>query len=285
MRIWFLLMSLVCTVSTFAQTSPSCCNLTATTEFAMLTVDGKFVDSHLEPQPTTVPDDIGQMITFKTEDGKTGRAFEILTPYQTNSYLFIFQEWWGLNDHIKNEAIKYFKELRDVNVIAIDLYDGKVATTREEASQLMQNADEERIRHIINGAIKHVGKQANIATLGWCFGGGWSLQATLMVKEKQQTGAIMYYGMPEKDMTKLQENLHSDVLFIFAEHDDWINTKLLSEFENKMEQLPQQLFVERYNAPHAFANPSNPGYNAAYTEDAFKNSIKFLRKRYYLKGG
>lgn len=285
MKFWMLLLSLTYTLAVFAQTTPSCCNLTATTEFAMLTVDDNFINSHQEPQPTTVPDDIGRMITFKTEDGTPGRAFEILTPYQTNSYLFIFQEWWGLNDHIKNEAIKYFKELRDVNVIAIDLYDGKVATTREEASKLMQGADEERIRTIIEGAIKYVGKQANIATLGWCFGGGWSLQASMMVKEKQQTGAIMYYGMPEKDMTKLQENLHCDVLFMFAQQDDWISAKVLSEFENKMEQLPQQLFVEKYNAPHAFANPSNPGYNKAYTEDAFKNSIKFLRKRYYLKGG
>lgn len=210
----------------------SCCSMTATEEFANLTADNSFKASHLEPQPTTVEEGIGNMITYKTPDGNRANAFEILTPYGGNSWLFVFHEWWGLNDHMKNEAIKYFKELRDVNVLLIDLYDGNVATTRDEAGKLMQAVKDERAKAIIEGAIKHVGKRANIATVGWCFGGGWSLQAT-MLADKQATGAVMYYGMPEKDKEKLSEELKADVLFMFAEQDEWINAEVLADFEQK----------------------------------------------------
>lgn len=262
----------------------SCCSMTATQEFANLTADNGFKASHLEPQPTTVEEGIGTMITYKTPDGNRANAFEILTPYGGNNWLFVFHEWWGLNDHMKNEAIKYFKEMRDVNILLIDLYDGNVATTREDAGKYMQAIKDERAKAIIEGAIKHVGKRANIGTVGWCFGGGWSLQATLLAG-KQATGAVMYYGMPEKDKEKLSEELKADVLFMFAEQDEWINGEVLAEFEKNMDDVSQKLYVERYNAPHAFANPSNPGYNKAFTDDAFEKSLKFLRKRYYLKGG
>lgn len=266
-----------------AQTTASCCAMTSTQEFAHLTVDDKFVEAHLDPESTKLTEDIGEMITYKTSDGGRANAFEILTPYGTNSWLFVFHEWWGLNDHIKNEAIKYFKEFRDVNILVLDLYDGQVATTRDAAGKLMQGADEDRIKSIIEGAIKHAGKKANIGTLGWCFGGGWSLQATIMA-DKQAVGAVMYYGMPEKDKERLA-TLQTDVLFVFAEQDEWINEDVLATFEANMEELPQKLYVERYDAPHAFANPSNPGYNKEFSEDAMKKTLKFLRKRYYLKGG
>lgn len=269
--------------STLQAQQMSCCSMTATEEFANLTADNSFKASHQEPLPTTVEDGIGNMITFKTPDGGRANAFEILTPYGTNNWLFVFHEWWGLNDHMKNEAIKYFKELRDVNVLLIDLYDGNVATTRDEAGKLMQAVKDERARAIIEGAQKHVGKRANIATIGWCFGGGWSLQATLLA-DKQATGAVMFYGMPEKDKEKLSA-LNADVLFVFAEQDEWINADVLGNFEKLMSEQPQELYIEKYDAPHAFANPSNPGYNKTFTDDAFGKSIKFLRKRFYLKGG
>lgn len=264
-------------------TALTCCNLSATQEFAHLTVDARFTAAHLNPQPTSITEDIGNTITYKTPDGASANAYEILTPYKTNSWLFVVHEWWGLNDHIKNEAIKYFKELRDVNILVLDLYDGQVATTREDAGKLMQGVKDERAQSIIEGTIKYVGKKANIATVGWCFGGGWSLQATILA-DKQATGAVMYYGMPETNQEKLN-NLQADILFIHATQDDWINDDVVARFERQMEQSPAKVFVERYDAPHAFANPSNPGYHKAYTEDAFENTLKFLRKRFYQKGG
>ncbi len=278
-----ILLVLVITVSAFAQSKPTCCSMTATQEFSILTADANFNQSHAEPLPYTYDDDLGQMVQFKTPDGKKTAAFEIRSAYNNEKWLFVFHEWWGLNDHIKKEAVKYFKSLKDVNVLVLDLYDGKVATTREEAGKLMGSADEARMRSIIAGALKHAGKQASVATVGWCFGGGWSLQATLAAG-KQAAGAVVYYGMPEKDLEKLK-TLEAPVLFMFAKKDDWINQEVVTQFEADMLAAGKTLTIKTYDAVHAFANPSNPNYDVAAANDAYEASIKFIRAQLNKKGG
>lgn len=230
----------------------------------------------MEPENRTFQEDIGEMIFFKCSDGKDARAFQILTPYGTNKYLLVFHEWWGLNTQIKEEAVRLFKTLRDWNVIAVDLYDGKSTLQREEAAALMQNLDSKRAETIIQGILKKIGKNARIATIGWCMGGGWSLQAAIM-GGKQTLGCVMYYGFPEKDVEKLKK-LQSDVLFINALQDEWINKETVDEFKNNMKAAGKKLQVIDYDAPHAFANPSNPGHNKAFTEDAMKKVIQYLQK-------
>jgi len=280
-----LLLALLSTmaISLVAQNKSTCCSMSPTQEFAMLTTDTDFKASHAEPLPYVYNEDIGQMIGFKTPDGKRANAFQILTAYKTDKWLFIFHEWWGLNDHMKKEAVKYFQSLKDVNILVIDLYDGQVATTREEAGKMMGALDDARARSIIEGAIKVAGKNANIATVGWCMGGGWSLQASLMAG-KQATAAVMYYGMPEKDVEKLK-TLQTDVMFVFAAKDDWINRDVLNTFEANMKAAEKTLVVEEYDAVHAFANPSNPNYDLAASTDAYTKTIRFISKRFYQKGG
>jgi len=84
--------------------------------------------------------------------------------------------WWGLNDYIQEEAEKLQKDLKNVNVLALDLYDSKVATTRDDAMKYVGEAKQERVRAVINGAFDYVGAKAQMGTIGWCYGGGWSLQ-------------------------------------------------------------------------------------------------------------
>jgi carboxymethylenebutenolidase len=55
-----------------------------------------------------------------------------------------------------------------------------------------------------------VGNKAKVFTIGWCFGGGWSLQ-TALLGGNQVVGCVMYYGMPEADVNKLK-TLHCDVI-------------------------------------------------------------------------
>src|ERR1035437_3955472 len=133
--------SIVFASQSFAQTS--CCSKPTET-FALLTKDKKFVNAHLEPLPFTLVNPIGKEISFKTPDGKEGYGYEIKSEKFTNNYVFVIHEWWGLNDYIKQESEKIFKILGNVNVIAIDLYDKKVATTRDSAGKYMQAIKTER---------------------------------------------------------------------------------------------------------------------------------------------
>ncbi|MEO8762415.1 MAG: dienelactone hydrolase family protein [Bacteroidia bacterium] len=255
----------------------SCCaKPSSTNTFAMLSHDKKFVASHLEPTPFVLANPIGKEITYKTPDGKEGYGYEIKATKPTNNYVFVIHEWWGLNDYIKQEAEKIYSTLGNVNVIAIDMYDKKIATTRDSAGKYMNSLKPERGEAIIKGVLNYVGTKANIATIGWCFGGGWSMQASLLAG-KQSKACVMYYGMPE-DKTEKLKTINAPVLFVWAEKDQWINKEVVTKFEANMKTLNKPLTVKSYDADHAFANPSNPKYSKEFADDAMKNFIEFIKK-------
>jgi carboxymethylenebutenolidase len=261
-----------------AQSQQSCCVVAnSNTTFAMLTHDQKFIDTHLDPNPFNLENKIGKEITFKTNDNQLGHAYEIKAATASNNYIFVIHEWWGLNDYIKQEAEKIYKTLGNVNVIAIDLYDQKVAIVKDSAAKYMQSVKTERAESIINGVLNYVGKSANIATIGWCFGGGWSMQAALLAK-KQSIACVMYYGAPEENIDKLK-TLNSPVLFVWPEQDQWINKAMVTKFEANMKTANKSVVVKSYNADHAFANPSNPKYNKAFSDDAFSISMNFIKEK------
>ncbi len=262
----------------FAQKVESCCQISATDAMARLTNDPAFVASHLSPLPY-VYEGAGQMITFKTPDGQTGSAFEIKAKKKTDKYLFVFQEWWGLNDYIKRESEKYYNDLKgEVNVIALDMYDGKVATDPQTAGKYMGEAKPERLDAITKGAIDYAGKSAKIATVGWCFGGARSLQAALSAG-KQAVGCVMFYGMPEKDVNRLK-TLNTDVLGLFASKEQWISPAVVAQFEKDMQAAGKKVTVKSYDAEHAFANPSNPQYDKEKAEDAYMMAITYLKGKF-----
>lgn len=253
------------------------CHVPATEEFAAFSNDTNFLNAHKDPQPMTFASEVGKAITFDTPDGKKGSAYVFENATKTNNYLFVVHEWYGLNGHIKSEAEKLFNDLDNVNVIALDIYDGKVADNAKDAGQLMQSVKTERAEAIIKGAMAHAGVDAKIYTIGWCFGGGWSLQASLLAKD-QAAGCVIYYGMPEKDVNKLK-NLNTDVLGIWAGKERWINPEVVAQFEADMKAAGKQLSSNSYEAGHGFANPSNPIFDAQSSADAYTKTLTFLRSR------
>lgn len=260
----------------FAQQTKSCCQApSATAAFASLAGNAGFSGAHDAPLPLSY-EAKGSMISFPTADGKTANAYFVPAAAKSNKYLFVFQEWWGLNDYIKRQSDVYSDSLKNVNVLAIDLYDGQVTANPEEAGKLMQAANDSRIRSIIAGAYTYVGKDAEVGTIGWCFGGGWSMQAALM-GGKQTKACVMYYGMPETDLSKLKK-LNSDVIFMFANKDQWINKEVKDAFVKNMEDAGKKLVVNEYDADHAFANPSNPHYSEAFAADAQQKALRYFRK-------
>jgi carboxymethylenebutenolidase len=253
---------------------PMCHDISATEAFAAFANDQNFLAAHPSPLPVELVGK-GKMIEFPVAGGAVGHGYLVKASKKTNKYLLVFQEWWGLNDYVKNEAAMWSKEL-GINVLAIDLYDGKIATTPEDAGKLMQANDPARSSALILGAAKHLGEKADFRTLGWCFGGGWSLQAALLLKEKTKA-CVVYYGMPEKEVSKLK-TLASDVIFIHPKKDQWINDPMVNEFEVNMKAAGKTVKVYHYDADHAFANPSSPRYN----ESAAKESRAVVKS--YLTG-
>lgn len=260
----------------------SCCS--APEQFAALSNDIAFVNKHEEPIPFNFISDAGKTITAKCADGTAAKGYGIMAATKSNKYVFVFHEWWGLNDYIKQASEQLYKDLGNhVNIIAIDLYDGKVATVRDSATAYMSGLSTERAKSIINAFITMAGDSAaiaTIATIGWCMGGGYSLQGSLLM-DKKAVGCIMYYGMPETNVEKLK-TLNADVLMIWPNQDKWINAEVVDQFKLDMASAKKYLRVEEYTADHAFANPSNPKYNFDAAADAYKKSLRFLKLKFEL---
>jgi carboxymethylenebutenolidase len=231
----------------------------------------------MHPIPLVVnPENLsGKMIQFDAADGKKANAYFIAAKKKTNKFLIVIQEWWGLNDNVKMESDKYYADLGNVNVIAVDMYDGKVAATPDSAMKLMRGADMGRMNAIIQGAIKKAGADASIYSVGWCFGGMWSLQ-TAIIAGPQAKGTVMYYGRPESNMDKLK-SIKCDVIGFFGNQDQAPSPTMVNEFEKNMKEAGKNLSVNRYDANHGFANPSNPSFNPTATADAYAKAIAFLK--------
>ncbi|NND76778.1 MAG: dienelactone hydrolase family protein [Flavobacteriales bacterium] len=248
-----------------------------TTEFASFADDSQFIEAHYEQATVDFMVEKGNDIKFAVEDGEKANAFLIQPDEPSDKWIFVIHEWWGLNDHIKKEAEKYFNELENYNVMALDLYDGKVAGDRETAAKYMQGVKVPRLELIIRGAYEFAGENAKVGTVGWCFGGGWSLQSGILGGE-QAKASVIFYGMPEKDPAKLK-NLSADVLGIFASQEQWITPEVVQQFEKNMKLLNKPLTVKNYDAQHAFANPSRPAYVKEYADEAFDLTINFFKER------
>ena len=280
-----IILMLLVALTTSLSYSQSCCQLAFASNdgnMSEFTTDKNFVASHQLPLEYKHNSLVGgEMITFKTTDVTDGNAYFVKSKTKSKKWLFVYQEWWGLNDHIKKQADILYNEMGgNVNVLAIDMYDGKVATTREDAAKYMQGADEKRLENIVNGALGYAGKKAKIASIGWCFGGGWSLKSAILSK-KQAIGSVMYYGMPVQDVEKLK-SLNCEVLGLFAT-EEWISKKVIEEFAVNMKTANKTLNYKIFEAEHAFANPSNPKFDEKAASEANAMAVKFLKEKFKLK--
>jgi carboxymethylenebutenolidase len=246
-------------------------------DMAAFASDPAFQALHLSPLKINYKAQ-GEMVKFSTPDGTDASGYLIKSKKKSNRWLFVYQEWWGLNDQIKKEADKFYNDLGgNVNVLALDMYDGKSTADPKEAGQIMQSVKQERLESIVKGGLGLAGKKAKIASVGWCFGGGWSLKSALL-EGQQNVGCVMYYGMPVREVEKLK-TLNSDVLGLFAT-EQYITKEIIEDFDAKMKEAGKKLEYKIFPGVHGFANPSNPKYDQALASEAYGMALGYLKKRY-----
>jgi len=143
-------------------------------------LDPAFQALHAAPLPLDYAE-MGQMVRFAAPDGKEASGYLIKAKKKSNLWLFVYQEWWGLNDYIKRQSDTFYKDLgENVNVLALDMYDGQVTANPQEAGKIMSGVKDTRLEAIVKGGMSYAGKKAKIANVGWCFGGGLSLKSALL---------------------------------------------------------------------------------------------------------
>jgi carboxymethylenebutenolidase len=192
--------------------------------------------------------------------------------------LIVIQEWWGLNDNIRAMAERFAAE--GYVALAVDLYEGEVAGDRETAATLMRASLEKtpRLEENLRQAARYLLEQEGvhkIGTIGWCFGGGWSLRTALLIPDEISASTI-YYGRVLTDPAEL-EPLQAPILGIFGALDQGIPVESVREFEAALESLGKPAAIHVYeNADHAFANPSGTRYNEEAATDAWEKTLAFF---------
>jgi len=220
----------------------------------------------------------GKSVSYKSGD-ETVQGM-LYTPSGKGPFpgIIVIHEWWGLNDWVKEQASKLADQ--GFEALAVDLYRGKVATTPDEAHELMRGVPEDRATRDLHAAFEFLKSQSNVkkdrmASIGWCMGGGYSLDVVL--QEPTLTAAVINYGHLAVDADSLKK-INASILGIFGGQDRGIPVDDVKKFEQSLKQLGKKVEIVIYpNAGHAFENPNNKdGYRTDDAADAWKRTVKFL---------
>lgn len=198
-------------------------------------------------------------------------------PHEANAptgSVLLIHEWWGLNPQIKNVALK-FGELGYL-ALAVDLYGGNVAADPDGARELMNavhpDIATETLVTWIEWLRDHSNSNGKVGTVGWCFGGGWSLNASIATPVD---ATVIYYGRCAKGAEELG-TLSGPVQGHFATRDKWINQEMVGGFEKAMDEAGKSYENFWYEADHAFANPTSERHDQEDAQLAWSRTLRFF---------
>ena len=251
---------------------------------------GRMADEHREDSPVPGAAAEGepatevetQTVTYATIEGN-GVSGYLAKPKDGEGPfpgIIVIHEWWGLNDNIRAMAEKLAGE--GYTALAVDLYGGQVAQDADGAQQMMQAAMQnvEAANQNLREAYAYLEAEQQaprIGTIGWCFGGGWSLNTALLLPD-QVDATIIYYGRLVTDPERL-EALQMPILGIFGAEDSGIPVELVEEFGQALDNLEKDASIHIYEgAEHAFANPSGTRYKADAATDAWEKTLTFFEQ-------
>jgi carboxymethylenebutenolidase len=229
-----------------------------------------------------------EKLDLETNSGKTS-AFVALpagmkTATATNAAstnkaaaVILIQEWWGINDHIRDLAGRYASE--GFVCVAPDLYRGKITVDAQEASRLMHELKTEDGMDIIRRAIAETQRTYGITKVGitgYCMGGTFALLAACEI-ETLGAAAAFYGDIPEEE--KLAQ-LSVPTLFIAAKHDNWITPSKVKGLEDAARKHHLPVEAISYDADHAFFNDTRPEvYDRVAAQDAWGRVLKLFREQ------
>jgi carboxymethylenebutenolidase len=220
----------------------------------------------------------GKQVSYKSGDETVNGILYAPAGKGPFPALIVIHEWWGLNDWVKQQASKFADE--GYVALAVDLYRGKVADNPDLAHELMRGLPEDRAVRDLKAAFDFLASQPNvkkdrIGSIGWCMGGGYSLDTALA--EPTLAAAVIHYGHLATDPEQLKK-IQAPISGVFGGQDRGITPDDVKKFQQQMEKLGKKIEIKIYpDAGHAFENPNNKqGYRAEDAADAWQRTITFL---------
>ena len=221
-------------------------------------------------------------------EGVTVRAY-LATPQtkEKRPAIIVVQEWWGLNDHIKDIARRFARE--EYVTIAPDLYSRlgyKVATDPNEAGKLMNALQQEDGLKDLNATVSYLktvpkADASRIGITGFCMGGSYALM--LPCVNPAMKAAVPFYGWIPNPDTPLQK-LACPILYIFGEGDAFIPKSEVQRLANALKKYNKPGEIKTYpGAGHAFFRDTDKNvYRPAEAKDAWTRTLTFFKQ--HLRG-
>lgn len=200
-------------------------------------------------------------------------------PTETGLYpgAVMIHERWGLNDDIVDMA-KLLASF-GYSVLAVDLYNGAVARTPEEAQKQVGSLDQEKAILNMRSAVNYLKIKEGalkIASLGWGFGGGQSLKLSLSGEKLDAT--VIYFGDLLLEQKKLQP-ITWPVFGVFGDKDVVVPVESVRVFDAVLTRLNTPHEIHIYpGVGHDFINPSGMSDAPKETLDAWGKTVQFLEK-------
>jgi len=200
-------------------------------------------------------------------------------PEQSGRYpaVIVIHEIWGLVDHIKDVANRLARE--GFVAFAVDLFDRKVISNIEEGRQIRQALTEQKIFGDLDGAFNYLKtldyvKPDKIGSIGFCMGGGLSLQ--LACRNKELAAAVVFYGRNPSPID-LVKNIRCPVLGNYAGADKGITEADIDLLKQTFAKYGKEFDAKIYpGAPHAFFNDMRETYRHEAAKDAWERTLRFF---------
>lgn len=214
--------------------------------------------------------------TIRTPAGRRVTAALAMPKGVPAPAVIVIHEWWGLNDQIKAVTAALAEE--GFLAVAVDLMDGAVAATPDEAQALAAAVVTEEATDTLVGWAQWLGvhdaSSRRLATVGWCFGGGWSLDASIATPVD---ATVVYYGRVTRTARDLQR-LKGPVLGHFATRDRFVDRAMVAAWQREMDMAGKAHVAYWYDADHAFANPTDGRYDREDAALAWQRTLAFLNE-------
>jgi carboxymethylenebutenolidase len=222
------------------------------------------------------------MVQYPSE-GVTMQAFLVIPEGAgPNPAVLIVQEWWGLNDHIKELTRRYARE--GYVAIAPDLYSRlghKMTTDANEAATLMGMLQMEDGLRDLNATVEYLKSVQGvnpdrIGVTGFCMGGGYALMLPC-VNQDIKAAAPFYGPVPNPDAPL--NNLACPILYIYGEDDGWITRADVQRLADALKKYKKRGEIKTYpGAPHAFFNDTRKDvYREAEAKDAWSRALALFK--------
>lgn len=223
------------------------------------------------------------MVTFAAGEKQAG-GYRALPEGKKGAGILVLHPWWGLTEFIKEFCDRLAGE--GFVAFAPDLFNGRTATTIEDAEQLVNGLDFEATIPVVTGAADflqgHTAVQDRpIGVIGFSMGAAWALWLAAESRPDDIAATILFYG--NWPGFGREEFAKSKAAFLghFAENDPYEEPEAVAETRREIEAAGREVAFHTYpGTGHWFFESNQPNaYNQAAAALAWERTLVFLRER------